>query len=172
MKRYFVLSAAALSFSLAGCAGMGDDDFYVGGPVAPPYKGDPQVYVPVIDVDRDFMAAAGTNTVFFDTDESTITPQARDTLKRQLAWLITHREIPVIVEGHADERATDEYNLKLAQRRADAVKNFFMAGGIPEERITAETFGESSPVIDEYGDIQVNRRVVTIVGERDRKSYY
>lgn len=165
MKRFFILSASILSLSLAGCAGLNDDDFFVSGPVAPPFKGDPQVYVPEIDLESDFLAAAGTNSVFFDTNEATLTPQARDVLKRQLAWLITHRDIPIFVEGHADDRASDDYNLDLAQRRAEAVKDFFVAGGIPKDNILTETLGESSPVIDESGDVQINRRAVTIVGE-------
>ena len=166
MKTKSFLVAASFSLAmLSGCA-SGSDDYAVSGPVAPPLKGEAQTYAPAIDLEKDFMAASGTNTVFFDTNKSDINPQARDILVRQLAWLVTHRDVPVTVEGHADERATDSYNLKLAQRRADAVKDYFVAGGIPEDRIVAETFGESSPVIDKYGDIQVNRRVVTVVGPR------
>lgn len=163
--RRVLLAVSTSAFLLAGCASMGDDDYVVGGPVAPPAKPGwtPEVYVPKVDVASDFMAAAGTNTVFFDTDQSTLTPQARDVLARQLAWLITHREIPIRIEGHADERATDSYNLSLGKRRAEAVKSYFVSGGIPARRITTRSFGEESPVIDEYGDIQVNRRAVTVL---------
>ena len=164
--RRLLLAVSTSAFLLSGCASMGDDDdYYVAGPVAPPAKPGwaPQVYVPKIDAVSDFMAAAGTNTVFFDTDQSVLTPQARDILARQLAWLITHREIPIRIEGHADERATDSYNLALAKRRAEAVKAYFVSGGIPANRIATTSFGEESPVIDKYGDIQVNRRAVTVL---------
>ena len=114
-------------------------------------------------MDEDFLAAAGTNTIFFDTDESTITPQSRDVLERQALWLITHRDVNFKVEGHADERATSSYNLGLGRRRAEAVKDFFISKGIRGERITVVTFGEESPVINKYGDIQVNRRAVTVI---------
>jgi outer membrane protein OmpA-like peptidoglycan-associated protein len=129
------------SLALAGCAGGMDDDFYVAGPVAPPGKYIPEVYVPDIALDEDFFAAAGTNTVFFDTDESVLTPQSRDVLERQALWLITHRDVNFKIEGHADERATSTYNLGLGRRRAEAVKD----------------------VIDKFGDIQVNRRAVTVL---------
>ena len=90
------------SVALAGCVGGMDDDYYVSGPVAPPGKYVPEVYVPDIALDEDFFAAAGTNTVFFDTDESVLTPQARDVLERQALWLVTHRDVNFKVEGHAD----------------------------------------------------------------------
>lgn len=164
--RRLLLAVSSSAFLLSGCASLGgDDDFYVAGPVAPPGKPGwtPDVYVPKVDTESDFMAAAGTNTVFFDTDQSVLTPQARDILARQLAWLITHREIPVRIEGHCDERATDGYNLALGKRRAEAVKAYFVSNGIPARRITTTSFGEESPVIDENGDIQVNRRAVTVL---------
>ena len=151
------------SVALAGCVGGMDDDYYVSGPVAPPGKYVPEVYVPDIALDEDFFAAAGTNTVFFDTDESVLTPQARDVLERQALWLVTHRDVNFKVEGHADERATSTYNLGLGRRRAEAVKDFFISKGIRSERITVVTFGEESPVIDKHGDIQVNRRAVTVL---------
>ena len=151
------------SVALAGCVSGMDDDYYVAGPVAPPGKYVPQVYVPQIALDEDFFAAAGTNTVFFDTDESVLTPQSRDVLERQALWLITHRDVNFKIEGHADERATSTYNLGLGRRRAEAVKDFFISKGIRAERITTVTFGEESPVIDKYGDIQVNRRAVTVL---------
>ena len=161
-SRFLALVLPALA--LSGCVGgMDDDDFYLAGPVAPPGKYVPDVYVPDIVTMEDFLAAAGTNTVFFDTDESTLTPQARDALEKQALWLVTHRDVSFKVEGHADERATSSYNLGLGRRRAEAVKDFFIAKGIRSERITVVTFGEESPVVDEYGDIQVNRRAVTVL---------
>lgn len=157
------LAITVSSLALAGCVGGMDDDYYVSGPVAPPGKYVPNVYVPEIATEEDFFAAAGTNTVFFDTDESVLTPQARDVLERQALWLITHRDVNFKIEGHADERATSTYNLGLGRRRAEAVKDFFVSKGIRSERITVVTFGEESPVIDKYGDIQVNRRAVTVL---------
>ena len=134
------LAITVSSLALAGCVGGMDDDYYVSGPVAPPGKYVPNVYVPEIATEEDFFAAAGTNTVFFDTDESVLTPQARDVLERQALWLITHRDVNFKIEGHADERATSTYNLGLGRRRAEAVKDFFVSKGIRSERITVVTF--------------------------------
>ena len=159
-----VLASSALS---ACVGGLGDDDYAVAGPYGPPGKPTPQVYVPVVASLSDFLAASGTNTVFFDTDKSVLTPQARDVLVRQHAWLVTHREVPIRIEGHADERATSEYNIGLGRRRAESVKSFFVSRGIPASRIQTVTFGEESPVIDKYGDIQVNRRAVTVIDDED-----
>ncbi len=147
---------------LVGCAG-GFDDFDVAGPVAPPSKPAVRTYAPAIVSESDFLAAAGTNTVFFDTDKASLNPQARDVLDRQARWLMTHRDIAFRVEGHCDERATPGYNLELGRRRAEAVKAFFVDSGISEDRITAVSFGEESPVIDENGDVQINRRAVTVL---------
>lgn len=165
MRRLILVSLASLS--LAGCASSGGgDDFSVAGPVSPPSKPAwaPDVYVPVEVGTSDFMLAAGTNTVFFDTNKSVLTAQSRDVLARQLAWLTTHRDVPVRIEGHCDERASSAYNAALGMRRAEAVKAYFVAGGIRASRITTKSYGESSPVYDENGDIQINRRAVTVVG--------
>lgn len=153
------ISASAV---LAGCAG-GFDDYAVAGPVAPPAKPIVRTYEPMIVSESEFLAAAGTNTIFFDTDKAALTPQARDVLDRQARWLVTHREVAFRIEGHCDERATPGYNIDLGRRRAEAVKAFFIENGISEDRITTVSFGEESPVIDENGDVQINRRAVTVL---------
>ena len=164
MRRLILVSL--ISLSLAGCASGGSGDFDVAGPVSPPGKPAwaPDVFVPVEAGTDDFMVAAGTNTVFFDTNKSVLTSQARDVLARQLSWLITHRDVPIRIEGHCDERASSSYNAALGMRRAEAVKAYFVAGGIRPSRIVTKSYGESSPVYDENGDIQINRRAVTVVG--------
>jgi peptidoglycan-associated lipoprotein len=161
-----LLSVLIFSTALSACAGSGSYESEVFGPVVPPEK---PVYVQdhgdlvEINLDTDFLAASGTNTVFFDTNQSTLTPQARDVLTKQLAWFMTHRDVEFKIEGHCDERASLAYNLALAKRRAEAVKDFFVQNGIRESRISTETFGESSPVYDKNGDIQINRRAVTVL---------
>jgi len=164
--RALIVPVLLSSVALSGCmGGMNDDDFFVAGPVAPPQKYAPSVYVPDIVSMADFIAAAGTNAVFFDTDTATLTPQARDVLERQALWLITHRDVNFKVEGHADTRSNSSYNLDLGRRRAEAVKDFFVTKGIRAQRITAVTFGEESLVLDKTGDIEMNRRVVTVIEE-------
>jgi peptidoglycan-associated lipoprotein len=161
------VSVLLLALTLGACATSGGDDFEYGvaGPVPPPAKPgyEPQVFIPIENLDSDFLTASGTNSVFFDTNQSTLTPQARDILTRQLAWLITHRDVQFRIEGHCDERATEAYNRALGKRRAEAVKDFFVQHGIRGSRITTTSFGEESPVYDQYGDIQINRRAVTVL---------
>lgn len=159
--RFRYLSLLALP-ALIGCS-SGPDDLYVAGPVAPPGKPMAQTYLPEIAHESDFLSAAGTNTVFFDTNKAVLTPQARDVLERQANWLMTHPDIAFRIEGHCDERATANYNYELGQRRADAVREFFVDKGITAERISTVSFGEQSPVIDDNGDIQINRRAVTVL---------
>ena len=160
------LSVLILSSALCACAGGQNYESRVFGPIAPPEK---PVYLqdetdlPEINLDTDFLSASGTNTVFFDTNQSSLTAQARDVLSKQLAWFMTHRDVEFKIEGHCDERASVAYNLALAKRRAEAVKDFFVQNGIRESRISTVTFGETSPVYDKYGDIQINRRAVTVL---------
>lgn len=158
-----ILLALPVLTLLSACAGGLEDDYVVAGPLPPPAKPTPEVYVPAESLADDFMTAAGTNTVFFETDSAELTLQARDILQRQLAWIITHRDVPIRIEGHCDERNSREYNLALGLRRAEAVKAFFVAAGVRSSRIRTVSYGESSPVVPRNGDIPINRRAVTVV---------
>lgn len=161
MKKLSILTLLG-SVALAGCAGN-FDNFDLAGPVSPPAKPVVRTYEPAIVSEADFLAAAGSNTVYFDTDKAVLTPQAIDILERQAAWLVTHRAVEIRVEGHCDERATSSYNLDLGRRRADAVRDYFIERGISPERVTAVSFGKESPILDANGDIQINRRAVTVI---------
>ncbi len=153
---------ASVGLSLAACS-SGAGDFVVGGPVAPPEKPLYQPFVPDEKAMDDFILAAGSNTVLFDTDRSFLDVSARATLDRQIAWLMTHPEAEIVVEGHADRRATDGYNLRLGLRRAEAVVEYMISKGISKERLTAKSYGEGKPIIDKKGDVFLNRRAVTVV---------
>ena len=83
--------------------------------------------------------------VFFATNESLLTTKSRDTLRKQAAWLRENTNVNVVIEGHADERGTREYNLALGDRRANAAKDFLMAQGISSSRITTISFGKERP---------------------------
>lgn len=162
MRHLFLVSLTLLL--LSSCASPGDD-FTVAGPLSPPSKPawTPDTNVSIEAGASDFMVASGTNTVFFETNKSVLTAQARDVLARQLSWLMVHRDIAFRIEGHCDERASSTFNAGLGMRRAEAVKAYFVAGGIRASRITTQSFGESSPVYDDQGDIQLNRRAVTVI---------
>lgn len=93
----------------------------------------------------DFIANAG-DRVFFGFDKSSISPEAEATLVRQVAWLKSHPQFGVLIEGHCDERGTREYNLGLGERRADAVAKFLNANGIDGARIRVVSYGKDRPI--------------------------
>ncbi len=84
--------------------------------------------------------------IFFDYDRSDIRADARPILDRKARVLRDETTVRIRVEGHADERGSTEYNLALASRRADAVRNYLTAAGIPMNRIETVSFGEERPL--------------------------
>lgn len=98
--------------------------------------------------------------VFFDLDESTIRDDARGPLQKNAEWLKRWTSTSIMVEGHADERGSAEYNLALGDRRANAVRSYLVSLGIPENRITVTSKGKESPFCTESGEDcwQQNRR--------------
>lgn len=85
--------------------------------------------------------------VFFDFDAYTLTPPAREILARNADWLRQNPAARLTIEGHCDERGSDEYNLALGQRRADAAKNYLVGLGIAAERLTSISYGEERPAV-------------------------
>ncbi|MGE0725160.1 MAG: peptidoglycan-associated lipoprotein Pal [Alphaproteobacteria bacterium] len=103
--------------------------------------------------------------VFFDTDRSDLSPEARETVGRQAEWLRRFPNVRVTIEGHADERGTREYNLALGERRAVAVRNYLVALGIPANRVSTLSYGKERPAVVGSNDSAwaQNRRGVTVV---------
>ncbi len=92
----------------------------------------------------DFIATVG-YLVFFDFDKSNLKADARETLDRQAAWLLTYTSETVTIEGHCDERGTREYNLALGERRAQSVKDYLVAMGVDSSRISTLSYGKERP---------------------------
>ncbi|MGR3484026.1 MAG: peptidoglycan-associated lipoprotein Pal [Paracoccaceae bacterium] len=103
--------------------------------------------------------------VLFPVDTSTLTTEARATLDAQAGWLSTNTGFDVVVEGHADEQGTREYNLALGARRSNAVKEYLVSRGIPEARMRTVSFGKERPaaICSEESCYARNRRAVTIL---------
>jgi peptidoglycan-associated lipoprotein len=114
---------------------------------------------------QEFAQTAG-DRVFFESDSTDLTPKAQATLDRQVAWLQRY-DRPFIVEGHADERGTREYNFALGERRAATVKQYMIARGIAASRIRTISYGKERPVAvcNDISCWSQNRRAVTNVGE-------
>ncbi|MGK2860146.1 MAG: peptidoglycan-associated lipoprotein Pal [Thermoanaerobaculia bacterium] len=82
---------------------------------------------------------------FYEYDSSTLTDQAREALQASASWLKGYPQYGLIVEGHCDERGTEQYNLALGERRAYAAKEYLVSLGIDAERVRTQSFGEERP---------------------------
>ena len=103
--------------------------------------------------------------VFFGFDQSDLQPEAQDTIEKVVAWMQTYPDVTLTIEGHADERGTREYNLALGERRANAVRSYMVALGVPDSRLTTISFGKERPAVlgsNEAAWAQ-NRRAVFVV---------
>ena len=108
------------------------------------------------------------DTVLFTVDQSGLRPDAINILKAQADWLKEKKFLPVTVEGHADEQGTREYNLALGARRATAVREYLIAKGIDQDRISIVTYGKERPlrVCSNEECWSKNRRATTVVGKK------
>jgi peptidoglycan-associated lipoprotein len=84
--------------------------------------------------------------IYFDFDQATLTDAARTTLEKHAAWLQTHREAHVLIEGHCDERGTVEYNLALGDKRAQATRDYLVSLGVPATRMATVSLGKERPI--------------------------
>ena len=112
----------------------------------------------------EYLASGVPDRVFFATNESVLTTASRETLRKQAAWLRKNSDINVVLEGHADERGTREYNLALGERRANAARDYLMTYGISGKRISVISYGKEKPVNPKSSPISwsQNRRSVTV----------
>lgn len=100
--------------------------------------------------DREAAAAAakgsGFENIYFGFDQYALTEEARATLKKHADWLRANRGYVMRIEGHCDERGTNEYNLALGQRRADATKKYLVGLGVDAKRLSTVSYGEEKPL--------------------------
>lgn len=103
--------------------------------------------------------------VHFVIDQSTLTPEARGILTSQATWLNQHPGYTAIIEGHADEQGTREYNLALGARRATSVQEFLIANGVTGNRLRTVSYGKERPlaVCSDEQCYSQNRRAVTVI---------
>ena len=112
----------------------------------------------------EYLASGVPDRVFFATNESVLTTASRETLRKQAAWLRKNSKINIVLEGHADERVTREYNLALGERRANAAKDYLMTYGISGNRISVISYGKERPVDSGSNPLawSKNRRSVSV----------
>jgi len=113
---------------------------------------------------QDFVVNVG-DRVFFETDSSELTQQAVGTLERQAQWLRAYPRYTFLIEGHADERGTREYNIALGARRAQAVRDYLASHGVQAHRMRTLSYGKERPVAicDDISCWSQNRRSVTVL---------
>ena len=114
--------------------------------------------------DAEKLAQVG-NTVYFGFDSSELAVEAQSILDRQAAFLNVNPTLVVVIEGHADERGTREYNLALGDRRAVAVRDYLLAKGLNAARVRTVSYGKERPAVSgsNEGSWEFNRRAATVL---------
>ncbi|GJE62744.1 peptidoglycan-associated lipoprotein Pal [Methylobacterium trifolii] len=146
--------ALALGLSLAACSNdkeLADASAFGAGAATPGSA-------------QDFVVNVG-DRVFFESDSTDLTPTATATLDKQAAWLQRYPRYTFIVEGHADERGTREYNFSLGARRAQSVNDYLVSRGIASGRMRTVSYGKERPVAvcNDISCWSQNRRAVTVL---------
>jgi|Deesub1362B_J571_1020462.scaffolds.fasta_scaffold00114_10 peptidoglycan-associated lipoprotein len=90
--------------------------------------------------------------IYFDFDRYEIKPEAKPVLKRLARWLLQNGHVKLLIEGHCDERGTNEYNIALGDRRAKAVQSYLMALGVEPQRLQTISYGEERPLCTEKNE--------------------
>jgi peptidoglycan-associated lipoprotein len=145
MKNLFGLILIG-SLALAGCAQktvvndqpIKDVAAVVAEPEAPVVTQESAEPIAAAPVQEDMTAER----IFFDLDSSALTPEGKKALEGNALWLLTQQEVRIIIEGHADERGSDAYNLALGEKRAQTVRDYLMSLGIDSERVAIISYGE------------------------------
>lgn len=88
----------------------------------------------------------GLNRIHFDFDKSDIKPEYKKTLDANADWLKSHKDTKIVIEGHCDERGTEEYNIALGHRRAHSAKSYLTSLGIDSKRLGTKSYGEEKPL--------------------------
>jgi len=149
--RFAALLLGALA--LGGCPKQPDQTAALGGAAVPGSQ-------------QDFIVNVG-DRVFFESDSSELTPQARDTLDKQAQWLNQYNRYAFTIEGHADERGTREYNIALGARRAQTVQAYLVSRGVMAQRMHTISYGKERPVAvcNDISCWSQNRRAVTVLNQ-------
>jgi peptidoglycan-associated lipoprotein len=170
MNRNILIGMTAVALMMGGCARKTPPP-QAALPEAPapvdPNSTDPNslevVELPALQAD--LVAKAGSDTIYFGTDQYSLDEASKATLAAQARWLLATPNVRASLEGHADERGTREYNQALGERRANAVRDFMVAQGVPTSRLVVTSWGKERPVAtgsNEEAWAQ-NRRAVTVI---------
>jgi peptidoglycan-associated lipoprotein len=145
-------AAVLATLAIAGCAKQGDQSALASAAIP--------------GSQQDFVVNVG-DRVFFDTDSSELSAQARATLDKQAQWLSNYNRYAFTIEGHADERGTREYNIALGARRAETVREYLVSRGVSGQRMRTISYGKERPVVvcNDISCWSQNRRAVTVLDQ-------
>ncbi|HDM79331.1 MAG TPA: peptidoglycan-associated lipoprotein Pal [Deltaproteobacteria bacterium] len=106
--------------------------------------------------------------IHFAFDSYVLSPEAQKILDKKVAWLRKHPDIKIIIEGHCDERGSNEYNLALGERRANSAKEYLVNAGIDPDRIHTISYGEERPLAlgSDEASWAINRRAHFVVWKK------
>jgi peptidoglycan-associated lipoprotein len=152
LQSWKLVAALGIALSVAACASKN------------PLDGNAMASAATPGSQQDFVVNVG-DRVFFESDQSDLSPQAMATLDRQVQWLQTYNRYAFTIEGHADERGTREYNIALGARRAQSVRSYLTAHGIDGSRMRTISYGKERPVAvcNDISCWSQNRRAVTVL---------
>ena len=154
------LRAIALGFALTAALGSAPAATTRTSPTPPPSGPAPRPPGSA----QDFVVNVG-DRVFFESDSTDLTPTATATLDKQAAWLQRYPRYTFIIEGHADERGTREYNFSLGARRSQAVNDYLATRGVAAGRMRTVSYGKERPVAvcNDISCWSQNRRAVIVL---------
>ena len=152
LQSFKLVAVLGVALSMAACASKN------------PLDGNAMASAATPGSQQDFVVNVG-DRVFFESDQSDLSPQAVATLDRQIQWLQTYNRYAFTIEGHADERGTREYNIALGARRAQSVKAYMSSHGIDPSRMRTISYGKERPVAvcNDISCWSQNRRAVTVL---------
>ena len=155
---WYGLCLVAVLLMLTGCPKKPTETAEAtGGKVTPPSGVTPPSESPMIDepeigeteIAGQGQRIASLNTVYFNYDRSDIREDMKSVLRDNAAWILDNSSVNVQIEGHCDERGTNDYNLALGSRRAESIKRYFVALGVPAARLSTISYGEEQPICRE-----------------------
>ena len=121
-------------------------------PIVEPAPPPPPPPRPPVEPTKEWMSVDGLKTVYFDYDQFNLRPDAVAVLNNNLNWFRNHPDVDVRIEGHCDERGSEQYNQVLGEKRANTVRAYLIAQGVDGSRLHTESFGESQAAVPGHNE--------------------
>lgn len=161
LARLAAVPALMFVVLVVGCAKRPPSTSSLDGPVALPRAA-------ALPSPRDFHSTTALRDTHFDFDRYDVRPDAGKILVENAAWLKANPNHLLLIEGHADERGSTDYNLALGDRRAKSAKDYLVAHGVPTGRVTILSYGKERPFCTEHSEAcwAQNRRAHFLIKEQ------